>query len=424
MQFEFVYLVIGIAAGIAIGWLLMKQKTSGELSETKLDLSRAQTLLEARGDEDKRISEMIDAERKTANDFLKSEFKNLAAETGKTNREEFMKLAKTQFEVEQKEAENSLILRKEEINRLVEPIKKEMANMAKSNIDIEKERESAYQGIKRQLKELGDKAETLGDRTTALSTALTTSGQARGNWGEVKLRRLFEIAGLPENIDFTEQETVSSGGRPDFIVRLPDMGVLPIDSKAVGGNFLQAVELDPGPEQEAKLSKHAIAVKERIKDLAKKSYQESIEGDFDHVIMFIPSESMAAAAFQQDPNLLEFAMKNSVIVTTPMTMLGLLRTIALYWQQHALAEGAGEIYEVTREMYKRINTMIEHMLKVGSHIEKAVGSYNDAMRSYESRVLPQGRRLDDLKVSDTLQKILPKPKEVNVLPAKTSSEEE
>ena len=294
--------------------------------------------------------------------------------------------------------------------------------MSEANQQIEKERAGAYQAIKRQIKDLGDKTDSLGVRTTALSTALTTSGQARGNWGEVKLRRLFEMAGMSEQVDFFEQETIQGGGRPDYIVRLPQEGVIPIDSKATGANFLKAVELESGSDQDALLIEHSKAMKNRIKELGAKDYQGSIEGDFDHVIMFIPSEAMAAAAFTTDPELLDYAMSKSVLIATPVTMLGLLRTVALYWQQHALAEGAREIYDVSREMYKRINTLIDHIMKVGSHLDKAGRSYNEAMNSYERRVLPQGRRLDELRVSETLQGGLPEPKEIEARPGKVEED--
>jgi len=192
--------------------------------------------------------------------------------------------------------------------------------------------------------------------------------------------------------------------------------VIPIDSKAIGEKYLEAVELDAGPEQDALLVKHAKAMRGRIADLSSKGYQESIEGDFDHVVMFVPSEAMAAAAFTVDPDLMEYAMSKSVLVTTPVTMLGLLRTVALYWQQHALAEGAREIYDVSREFYKRVMTMVEHFNKVGGHLSKAAKAYNDTVSSYEGRVLPQGRRLDELKVSETLPLALPEGKDIEHIP--------
>ena len=150
--------------------------------------------------------------------------------------------------------------------------------------------------------------------------------------------------------------------------------------------------------------------------MSSKAYQDKIGGDFDHVVLFIPSEALASAAFSVDPDLMEYALSKRVLLANPVTMFALLRTIALYWQQHSLAEGAFEIYEVTREMYKRTVTMITHTQKVGAHLDKAGKAYNEAMRSYESRILPQGRKLEELKVSDTLQSSLPEPEDVKNLP--------
>lgn len=391
---EYGLLVAGLAIGAILGWLVAKQSLSSKLirAEERLRANEAS----AEGNEQR----------------IRAEVENIAMKIGEENSVRFIELAQAKLENQQQEATHELDLRKLEVANLVKPLHDEMAKLTAMNADMEKERAGAYEGIKRHLKELGEKTESLSTRTTALSTALTTSSQARGNWGEVKLRRLFEMAGMSENIDFDEQATLSDGSRPDFVVRLPDSGVIPIDSKATGAHFLQAAELDPSDEQTALLKKHAKAMRGRIAELSQKAYQETIEGEFDHVIMFVPSEAMAAAAFSMDPDLMDYAMSKSVLIATPVTMLGLLRTVALYWQQHALAEGANEIYEVSRELYKRVNTTMDHFVKVGGHLSKAAKTYDATMNSYERRVLPQGRRLEELKVSETLQATLPEPKEI------------
>ena len=398
------YVTLGLVIGVMIGWLITKQRMGSEIIRYEESINAHVGAFETN-------------ERR-----MKAEIENMVVKVGERNTAQFLKLAEQRFSSEMKEAENALETRKLEVENLIKPLRVEMEKMSEANQQIEKERAGAYQAIKRQIKDLGDKTDSLGVRTTALSTALTTSGQARGNWGEVKLRRLFEMAGMSEQVDFFEQETIQGGGRPDYIVRLPQEGVIPIDSKATGANFLKAVELESGSDQDALLIEHSKAMKNRIKELGAKDYQGSIEGDFDHVIMFIPSEAMAAAAFTTDPELLDYAMSKSVLIATPVTMLGLLRTVALYWQQHALAEGAREIYDVSREMYKRINTLIDHIMKVGSHLDKAGRSYNEAMNSYERRVLPQGRRLDELRVSETLQGGLPEPKEIEARPGKVEED--
>ena len=392
---EYGLLLIGLVVGGTVGWLLAKQSLAGQLirAEERLRAYEASTA----GNEQR----------------IRAEVENIALKIGEENSARFIELAQAKLENQQQEATHELDLRKLEVANLVKPLQDEMAKLTAMNAEMEKERAGAYEGIKRHLKELGEKTESLSTRTTALSTALTTSSQARGNWGEVKLRRLFEMAGMSENIDFDEQTTLSDGKRPDFVVRLPDSGVIPIDSKATGAHFLQAAELDPGDEQTALLKKHAKAMRGRIAELSQKGYQETIEGEFDHVVMFVPSEAMAAAAFSMDPDLMDYAMSKTVLIATPVTMLGLLRTVALYWQQHALAEGANEIYEVSRELYKRVNTTVDHFVKVGGHLSKAAKAYDATMNSYERRVLPQGRRLEELKVSETLQGTLPEPKEID-----------
>jgi DNA recombination protein RmuC len=348
---------------------------------------------------------------------LRAEVEALSKRLSAENTEHFFKMAEERWIRNQEQANHELETRKLAVEHLLKPLQEELVRLQTQNTEMEKERVGAYEGLRRHIKELGEKTESLSNRTTALSTALTTSGQARGNWGEVKLRRLFEMAGLSEHVNFMEQVTLDNGLRPDFVVVLPEEGVIPIDSKAVGEKYLEAVETEAGPVQDDLLLKHAKSMRTRITELSSKAYQESIEGNFDHVVMFVPSEAMAAAAFNVDPDLMEYAMSKAVLVTTPVTMLGLLRTVALYWQQHALAEGAREIYDVSREFYKRVTTMVEHFSKVGGHLEKATAAYNDTLRSYRSRVLPQGRRLDDLKVSDTLQQALPEPSEIHQSPS-------
>lgn len=395
---EYGLLLVGLALGTVLGWVLAKQSSSG-------DIIRAQERIKA-SEETATINEQR----------IRAEVENISKRISEENTTNFMKLAQERWRLNQQESEHALDSRKQEVEHLLAPIKEELNKLQLHNAEMEKERVGAYEGLRRHIKELGEKTESLSTRTTALSTALTTSGQARGNWGEVKLRRLFEMAGLSEHVDYEEQVTLENGLRPDVVVTLPEDAVIPIDSKAIGEKYLEAVELEPGPLQDDLLVKHAKAMKARINDLSAKAYHESIKGDFDHVVMFVPSEAMAAAAFSVDPDLMEYAMSKSVLITTPVTMLGLLRTVALYWQQHALAEGAKEIYDVSREFYKRVTTMLDHFNKVGGHLSKAAKAYNDTVSSYEGRVLPQGRRLDELKVSDTLQTALPAPAEVEHLP--------
>jgi len=390
------YILLGLIIGGLIGSLFAKQNLSGQIIRNEERAKAAENAIESN-------------EKK-----VRAEVENLVTELGRKNSEDFLKLAEERLGKVTNSAEKDLETRKIEVENLIKPLRDEMEKLSKSNQLIEKEREGAYQAIKRQLKDLGDKAENLSSRTTALATTLTTSPNERGKWGEVKIRRIFEMAGMTEHVDFFEQETVESG-RPDYIVRLPQEGVIPIDSKAIGHHYLSAVESGPGEERERLLGEHSEAMKKTITRLSAKSYQDSIEGEFDHVIMFIPSEAMAASAFTTDPKLMDYAMSKKVLIATPVTMLGLLRTVALYWKQYEFSQSASSIYHETEEMYNRVQTMVDHMMTLGRHLDNATKSYNRTMRSYESRVLPQGRKLDQLKVSETLEK-LPESKEIDSRP--------
>jgi DNA recombination protein RmuC len=390
------YIVVGLIVGGTIGWLLAKQTMNSQIIRSEERIRASEEAIESN-------------EQK-----VRAEIKNLVTDLGRQNSEDFLKLAEERLGKVTASAEKDLETRKIEVENLIKPLKDEMAKLSKSNQEIEKEREGAYQAIKRQLHDLGEKAETLSTRTTALATTLTTSPNERGEWGEMKLRRIFEMAGMSEHVDFFEQESIEAG-RPDYIVRLPQRGVIPIDSKAIGHHYLKAVEAESPEDQNRLLHDHSDAMKKTITRLSSKAYQDSIEGDFDHVIMFIPSEAMAAAAFTTDPELMDHAMKKKVLIATPVTMLGLLRTVALYWKQYEFSQSASTIYEVTEEMYNRVETMISHMMTIGTHLDNATKKYNETMRSYESRVLPQARKLDQLKVSETIEK-LPDPKEIQSKP--------
>lgn len=348
---------------------------------------------------------------------LRVELEALASRIATDNTEHVLRRAQERWLNEQQRIDQTLATKTAEMGQMIQPLRAEMEKLVTLNNDLERHRSGAYEGIKRHLKQLEASAVSLSSQTTALSTALTGSSQARGNWGEVTLRRLLELAGLTEHVDYEEQVSLSDGTRPDAVVRLPQKGTIPIDAKAIGAHFMQAAQMEEGPARAASLREHARAARQRITSLSSKAYQEHVDGDFDHVVMFIPSEAMAAAAFAEDPDLMEHALSKRVLVATPVTLLGLLRTVALYWQQHDLAEGARDIYTVSREMYKRMSTMMDHFNDVGQHLGHAVKAFNATKASYNRRVLPQARRLDELKLSETLPTTLIPTEDVEDLPS-------
>ncbi len=322
------------------------------------------------------------------------------------NNEAFLTLATERLGQTQSEVNKDFELKTDAIDEMLKPLSKNLEKITQMNQEIEKARVGAYEGIRQHLTSLEQNTLMLGQRADQLSTALTSSSNVRGNWGEIALKRLLEMAGLTEHADFYEQESVGSG-RPDVIVRLPNKGAIPIDAKASAKYYLDALDRDPGLEQDGLLLKHAEVLKDLVKLLGSKAYQEKLEGDIDYVVMFVPSEALISAAFNVDPTLHEFALERSVLIASPVSLLALLRNAALYWQQQTLADGAKEIYEVSREMYSRTVTFFEHIEKIGEGLANAEKFYEKAKTSYRSRILPQGKKLENLQVSETLRKKLP-----------------
>lgn len=335
----------------------------------------------------------------------------VALRVSRQNSEDFLKLAEARLGKVNAEAEKEHIIRRNEIEALLEPMSKSLEDLEKFSKDLEKERIGAYAGIKRQIETLGDRADKLGTEASNLSTALRKSSNVRGDWGEVALRNLLEMAGMTKHTDFLEQK--GAGGLiPDMVVRLPGDGAIPIDAKTSGKHYLEALELEEGDARKAKLALHAKAMRERVTDLTRKEYLSKVTGRAEFVVMFVPSEALISVAFEVDPALHADAMDRGVVITSPASMIALLRTAALYWQQVRFAEEARDVVEVSREFYKRMAVWSGHFAEVGKRLDKATEFYNKAVGSWEKNVLPQGRLLEDLDIATNLPKNLTEPEAV------------
>ena len=383
-------LLIGLLSGLAIGWLLAMQKMRGDIIRTE-ERMKAQSASES---------------------TLKMQMENLAADIGRKQNEDFLRLAEERLGKVNSEAEKDHVARRNEIESLLAPMSKSLEDLEKFSKDLEKERIGAYAGIKRQIETLGDRADKLGTEASNLSTALRKSSNVRGDWGEVALRNLLEMAGMNKHTDFLEQK--GAGGLiPDMVVRLPGDGAIPIDAKTSGKHYLEALELEEGDARKAKLVQHAKAMRERVTDLTRKEYLSKVNGRADFVVMFVPSEALISVAFEVDPSLHSDAMDRGVVITSPASLIALLRTAALYWQQVRFAEEAKDVVEVAQEFYKRMAVWSEHFSKVGEGLDKATDFYNKAVGSWETNVLPQGRRLEELDIATNLPKSLREPKKIS-----------
>ncbi len=319
-----------------------------------------------------------------AEEKLREVFQALASRSLQDNTDGFLKHAREQMGRLLTEVRGDWGTHKEELRNLVEPLGKTMTELDRQVQQMEQKREGAYQGLQEQLRQLGP-----------LVQALRAAPTARGRWGELQLRRVVEMADMVSHVDFEEQP-VTDNGRPDMIVHLPAHGILPVDSKTPMLAWLEALEDSEGARREAKLKEHATALRGRIRELSQKRYWEQFDRAPEVVAMFVPNDACLSAAFEKDADLLEYAMQQHVLPTTPVTLLALLKTVAYGWQQHKVAENAREIAKQGRELHDRLANFVGHFQRAGNGLENAVKAYNDAVGSLESRLFPAARRFKEL----------------------------
>ena len=296
--------------------------------------------------------------------------------------------------------------------------------------DLEHHRVSWQSQLKEQVEEMRLSTESLRRETASLATALRRP-QVRGRWGELHLRRAVELAGLVARCDFDEQVTLrhdaatgtGPGGaalRPDMVVHLAGGKQVVVDAKVPLDAFLDATSADDEDEQLAHLRRHARQLRQHVDTLGGKAYWRALPATPEFVVLFVPGESFLSAALESDPELLEYAAARQVVLATPTTLIALLRTIAHAWTQETLADKVREIHLLGRELHERLATMGDHLDKVGRSLTAAVGAYNRAVGSLESRVLVTARRFSELEVT---QDALPAPEPVTDAPRQLSAAE-
>jgi DNA recombination protein RmuC len=329
---------------------------------------------------------------------LADTFKALSADVLKSNSEAFVKQAEER----------------------IKPLKDALEKYEKQVVELEKTRVGAYEGIRVQMKSIGEAHQRLQQETGRLVTALR-SPHVRGRWGEITLKRVVEVAGMSPHCDFETQpstETDEGRRRPDLIVRLPGSRTIVVDAKAPLNDYVNAVETEDDESRQASLRRHAMAVRSHMQSLSNKAYWSQFDSTPDFVVMFLPGESFFSAALEQDRNLIEDGFRDRVILATPTTLIALLRSVAYSWQQQDIVENAREIARTARELFERLGPFTSHFDKVGSGLKQAVGAFNAAMASWQSRVVPAGRRLPELGATAAGAQF-PELTAVDVLPTET-----
>lgn len=402
--------VLGAAvATAAMLVVLLRERSRREVAER--DLVRLNEQLTARQEqlaEQKRLFEESQAK-------LKDAFRAVGAEALQANNKQFLDLAQKAFDGLMKEARGEGEQRQKAIQNLLEPVKETLSKLETRTGEIEKARVDAYSRIDEQIKALAESTQTLQERAQILATALRGS-QARGRWGEIALRNVVEMAGMTEHVDFTEQTSTASGKRPDMTVKLPDGRFIAVDAKAPLSAYLEAHEATEPDRRRRALEHHAKAVRDHIRALSARDYASDVEGDVDLVVLFLPGDPILAAAFEEDPELQERALRARVLIATPTTLVALLRTVAVYWQQRAMAENAEAIASTARELYDRAAKFGEDLSALGRGLKTALDAYNRAVGSFDRRFLPMGRKLEEMKVTEQSRRALDAPEPVDETP--------
>jgi DNA recombination protein RmuC len=278
-----------------------------------------------------------------------------------------------------------------------DPIHDALVRMDAQLQRLERDRQQARGALDEQIRALAAGQDRLRTETGALVAALRQP-QTRGRWGELQLRRVVELAGMTAHCDFIEQTAlVTDDGllRPDLVVQLPGGKQVIVDAKAPLNAFLDAYEAGDETTRTAALASHARLLREHVRRLSAKAYWDQFETAPDFVFLFLPGEHFYSAALEADPSLLEEGARQSVLIATPTTLIALLRAVAYGWQQERVAEDARAVAQLGRELHRRLETFAEHLQRVGTRLRSVVGAYNDAVGSFEHRVLPGARRLGE-----------------------------
>ncbi len=404
-------LVAGLLVGLGIGYV-RRVRLEAELSVRIAEL-RARDSAEA-----EREAALALAEEK-----LRVSFGRLAHEQFRQHTETFLKLARENLGAHHERARSELAARERAIENIVRPIRDALERTDSQLQELEKARREAQGALQAQLEAMAAGQSELRAETRNLVNALRRP-EVRGQWGEVTLRRLVELAGMVEHCDFSVQShraTENGSIRPDMLIRLPENRLLVVDVKTPLDAYLEAMQAESEAERRTAFARHATIMAERVRELSSKAYWKQFDNTPEFVILFIPGDQFLSAALSQRPALLDDALRQNIILATPTSFVALLKAVAYGWQQVKLAENATEIRKLGTQLYERLNAFSAHLLQIGKSLGDGVKAYNRAIGSLERMVLPGARRFTELGVSprqelSTVPPIEETPREATVLP--------
>jgi DNA recombination protein RmuC len=430
-------LAVGGLVGFVVGWAAAGRRAPGagnaaleaelrarlEAAETGLgqareqatqrerDLARAEAerqaqaalLAQERGLHERQLTEAREARDKALAD-MREAFKALSAEALSRNIPEFIRQAGEAFARFQETAKGDLSQRQEAIAGLLKPLESQLKTYQDRLQQAGTAQAETLGAVRKQLETLTAQSQTLASETERFRMVLR-SNQARGRWGEETLRRVVEAAGMSAHCDFIEQ-VAEEDRKPDMIVRLPGDRLIVVDAKVPDLDFLGALDTADAAKRGTLLEQHARKLKDTIRDLARRDYPAQFPQALDHVVLFLPAESLFSAALEGDRDLIVWAADQRILLATPASLIALLRAVAVSWQQDAQRQNAEQIVEAATELYDRVAVLVSHFGGIGQHLRRAGEAFNRAVGSYDTRVRPSGERLRAMGVRSAEEKRL------------------
>lgn len=385
-------LVLGVVlGGLTAAWRYRKRSEALhiELAVLKSQIKTEEQLERERGAALDRAMEQV-----------RASFDSVAGASLRSNSELFLKLAREHLGQHQQSATAALTAREKAIETMLTPIREALLKTEQQMLRIEKERAETFGSLKSSIEAVALGQQALQKETRTLVNALRRP-EVRGQWGEMTLKRLAELAGMVEHCDFVEQvhvRTDEGSLRPDMIVHMPDGRDLVVDVKTPLDAYLDAVDAATDEERSVAMRRHAQAIAERVRQLGAKSYWSQFENSPDFVILFIPGDQFLSAALAETPSLLEDAIRQDVIIATPSSFVALLKAVAYGWRQLSLAQNAETIRTLGADLYRRLAVFSGHLSRLGRSLGTTVDSFNSAVGSLERQVLPGARKFTELGV--------------------------
>jgi DNA recombination protein RmuC len=378
------------------------------LDREKESRVQAQTRLEEASRNIKEQRKLLDE----VSERLKGSFNRLATGVLKSNNEVFIDLARKALETVVGKAEGGMDRQHEEIKTLVGPIAEALQKFETRVDELEAERQRTYGSLESQLAGLSRTSETLQRETSALVAALKRTHGGPGGWGQVSLRHVVELAGLAEFCEFSDLEPTPEGTpeRPDLVVRLPGGRSIAVDARTPLESYIDAMEAGDEETRSAKLNEYAAQVRGHLKHLGPNGHGEANRPDVS--IMFLPGDSFLSAAVEYDRDIVDEGLRSKVVMATPSTLVALLKSVALTWQQEKVAQRSEEVRAAGKDLYERVSRFTDHLEEIGEGLRRVSKSYNEAVGNWNARLVPGARKMGQLtNAAEPEETVAPQPVE-------------